>query len=145
MKDDGWILQIEELNTQDAEACFVSYFQLRNLEIKIMFPSPFFFKKKSKKPLFSSEVMSFLSYASFLCSKTRLLPFAYMPDFQCHMSKSYSQLLILSPIRYTWEKQQLFQVQGLWIFFFNFHFKTFYSKSKSSKFGNTLYFLMSCN
>lgn len=43
VKDDGWILQIEELNTQDAEACFVSYFQLRSLEIKIMLLSSFFF------------------------------------------------------------------------------------------------------
>lgn len=60
--------------------------------------------KKAKKAVFFSQVMSFLSYMSFLCSKKKLLPFAYMPGFQCHMSKSYSQLLILSPIQYTRKK-----------------------------------------
>lgn len=81
VKDDGWILQIEELNTQDAEPCFLSYFlsyfQLRSLEIKIMLLSSlfFFFKGKKQKALFSYKVMSFLSYMSFLCSKKKAFAF----------------------------------------------------------------------
>lgn len=92
VKDDGWILQIEELNTQDAEPCFLSYFlsyfQLRSLEIKIMLLSSlfFFFKGKKQKALFSYKVMSFLSYMSFLCSKKKsfcLLPTCLIFSAMC--------------------------------------------------------------
>lgn len=67
MKEDEWILHIEELSTQDAEASFVSYFQLKKNNV----PFFFFFRKvkKIKKAVFFSQVMSLLSYMCFLCSK----------------------------------------------------------------------------
>lgn len=102
MKEDKWILQIKELNTQDAEASFVSYFQPKKNNVSFLF---FFRKgKKAKKScvFLPSYVISFIHVFSLF--KKKLLPFAYMPGFQCHMSKSYSQLLILSPIQYTRKK-----------------------------------------
>lgn len=63
MKVDGWILQIEELNTKDAGACFVSHFQLRSLEIKMMLLLFFFFKKNKQK----SSIFLWSYVISFIC------------------------------------------------------------------------------
>lgn len=104
MKEDKWILQIEELNTQDAEASFVSYFQLKKNNVSFFF---FFRKgKKAKKAVFFSQVMSFLSYKSFLCSKKS---FCLLPT--CLVFSAICQNLTVNFWFYhlfsTWKKKQL--------------------------------------
>lgn len=81
VKDDGWILQIEELNTQDAEPCFLSYFlsyfQLRSLEIKIMLLSSLFFflREKSKKLYFPTKLCHFFHTCLFFVQKKKAFAF----------------------------------------------------------------------
>lgn len=73
MKEDEWILQIGELNTQDAEASFVFYFQLKKNNVSFFV---FFRKgKKAKSSLFlPSYVISFMYVFSLLKKSFCLLP-----------------------------------------------------------------------
>lgn len=67
MKEDEWILHIEELNTQDTEASFVSYFQLKKNNVSFFF---FFRKGKNAKQLcFSPKLCHFFHICLFFVQK----------------------------------------------------------------------------
>lgn len=117
MKEDEWILHTEELNRQDAEASFASYFQLKKNNMSFFF---FFRKKKKQKTLFFSQAMSFLSYMSFLCSKKR-----FCLLLRCLVFSAICQNLTVNFWFYhlfskNEKKEQLLKVQGMWIFFLLF-------------------------
>lgn len=69
MKENEWILRIEELNTQDAEASFVSYFQLKKNNVSFFF----FFgkgkKSKKKKLCFAPKLCHFFHICLFFVQK----------------------------------------------------------------------------
>ena len=144
MKDDGWILHIRSWT--HAEACFVSYFQLRSLEINIMLLSYFLVlkEKKQKSSIFlQSYVISFIYVFSLFKKK------AFVFCLTCLIFSAVCQNLTVNFWFYrlfsTLEKNSNYFKYRVCGFFLILVFKTFYSKSKPSKFGNTLYFLMSYN
>jgi len=57
--------------------------------------------KKAKKLYFPPKLCHFFHICLFFVQKEGFCLLPYMPDFQCRMSKSYSELLILSSIQYT--------------------------------------------